>query len=204
MLTIVKAKPVDMAILYLEAYIRKLEQLSKSKKEPAEELSDAEQKELINATIVYGVRYNLMTCRYGTDSDNNFYRMQSNLVGQLVEFAKRYDIHVHLVAHPRKSNGGLDNDDVAGSGDITNRADNVFSLERLSESDKKSHNCDTMLKILKNRVEGASGKIGLNYDPISRRLYMPSKGNTRVYGWEKPADEQDFYEIDGGGWERDD
>ena len=147
---------------------------------------------------------NLMTCRYSTESDNNFYRMQSNLVGLFIEFAKRYEVHVHLVAHPRKTSGALENDDVSGSGDITNWADNVFSLERLSEKDRAAHGCDVALKVLKSRAEGITGQVGLNYDKISRRLYLPSKGNTKVFGWERPSNKQDFIEITGeGDWEHD-
>ncbi len=128
---------------------------------------------------------NLMTARYNTDIDVNYYRAQSNFVGQLVEFANKYNVHVHLVAHPRKTSGSLDNDDVSGTADITNRAANVFSLERVKEGDKLQLGCDSVLKILKNRSEGATGFIGLNYCPISRRLYVPSLGNNREYSWAK-------------------
>lgn len=128
---------------------------------------------------------NLMTARYNTDNDLNYYRAQSNFVGQLVEFANRHNVHIHLVAHPRKTSGGLDNDDISGTADITNRADNVFSLQRVKESDKTQLGCDSILKILKNRSEGATGSIGLNYCSVSRRLYVPSIGNNREYGWMK-------------------
>ncbi len=45
----------------------------------------------------------------------------------------------------------------------------------------------TELRILKNREDGAQGgvPIGLEYCPLSRRLYSPSdKG--KKYGWELP------------------
>lgn len=127
---------------------------------------------------------NLMTAKYNTDNDPNYYRAQSNFVGDLVEFANKYNVHVHLVAHPRKTNGELDNDDVSGTADITNRAANVFAMDRVKEEDKGKYKCDTVLKIMKNRWEGIIDKIGLNYCPVSKRLYVPSVGNTKVYGWE--------------------
>jgi twinkle protein len=138
---------------------------------------------------------NLMTARYNTDNEANYYRAQSNFVGQLVEFANRYNIHIHLVAHPRKTNASLENDDVSGTADITNRADNVFSLEKLKDEDRVKHGCDVALKILKNRSEGAIATIGLNYCKTSRRLYVPSAGNTHNYGWknyERPL----WYELE--------
>lgn len=127
---------------------------------------------------------NLMTARYNTDNEQNYYRAQSNFVGQLVEFANRYNVHVHLVCHPRKTNASIESDDVSGTADITNRASNVFALEKLNEEDRLKHGCDVALRILKNRWEGVSGLIGLNYCNISRRLYVPSIGNNKVYGWE--------------------
>ena len=128
---------------------------------------------------------NLMTARYNTNNEANYYRAQSSFVGQLVEFANRFNVHVHLVAHPRKTNGALDNDDVSGTGDITNRAANVFALERLKEEDQAKYDCEVALKILKNRWEGATGTIGLNFCKVSKRLFVPSAGNNRTYGWEQ-------------------
>lgn len=126
---------------------------------------------------------NLMTAKYDTINEGDYYRSQSNFVGELVSFAKRYNVHIHLVAHPRKTHGSLDNEDISGSGDITNRADNVFSVERVQEVE-----FDVILKVLKNRSEGATEKIGLKYNPICRRLYIPSLGDGKRYGWEKQDD----------------
>jgi twinkle protein len=95
---------------------------------------------------------NLMTARFSTSADRDFFRAQSNFTGRLVEFAKKFEVHVHLVAHPRKSQGALEADDVSGSGDITNRADNVFSLDRLDEKDAQMKGYTAALKVLKNRV----------------------------------------------------
>lgn len=130
---------------------------------------------------------NLMTARFGTSSDKDFYRAQSNFTGRLVEFAKSREVHVHLVAHPRKGEGGkvADADDVGGSGDITNRADNVFSLQRLTDEEAEKHDFQTVLRILKNRDYGATGAIRLNYHAPSRRFYRAGTGNpNKRYGWE--------------------
>jgi twinkle protein len=125
---------------------------------------------------------NLMTCNY-SGSDRDFYRQQSSLVGEFVNFAKHFNVHVLICAHPRKSNGSLSNDDISGSSDITNRVDNVFALEKLSDEAKAAAGCDAILSILKNRGDGATGKIGLDFDPVSRRLYVPSEGQLN-YGWQ--------------------
>ena len=57
--------------------------------------------------------------------------LQKMAVQNLCNFAKKYGVHVHLVAHPRK---GVDESkgpgklDVAGSSKITDGADNVFTV----------------------------------------------------------------------------
>ncbi len=139
----------------------------------------------------YGCRVflvdNLMT---GMDrdiqSEKDYYHSQGMFVGKLVTFAKKYNVHVHLIAHPRKfgkenRNASIDDgDDVAGSSQITDRADNVFSVRRIQEG-------PTELKILKNREDGVQFgvPIGLDFCKLSRRLYaLTDKG--KKYGWEFP------------------
>jgi twinkle protein len=58
---------------------------------------------------------NLMTARYTTDMERDFNRQQSNFVGKIVDFAQQQQSHVILIAHPRKTDSGDINDDVAGS-----------------------------------------------------------------------------------------
>ena len=123
---------------------------------------------------------NLMSADYGRVSDSDFYRQQSRFVGQLVSFANRFNVHVHLVAHPRKTRGELGNDDVAGSGDVTNRAANVIALARTPQSVDAF---DLSLEVIKNRWEGNVGTIGLNYCNISHRIYVPDIGDIVNYGW---------------------
>ena len=126
---------------------------------------------------------NLMSARFSTSADRDFYRAQSNFVGRLVEFAKRNESHVHLVAHPRKADKILDADEVGGSGDITNRADNVLALDRLEEQKAVEKGYDAVLSVLKNRSFGESGKFGLIFDSSCRR-YVRVGEEPKHYGWE--------------------
>lgn len=159
-------------------------------------VSSASDEESILSVFSYAVRRygccvflvdNLMTARFSVSADRDFYRAQSNFAGRLVEFAKKHEAHVHLVAHPRKAEGGkkgvADADDVSGSADITNRADNVFSLERLPDTKAEEYGFDTMLKILKNRSFGETKDIQLCFDPASRRFTRPGEPE-KHYGWE--------------------
>ena len=135
----------------------------------------------------YGTRIflvdNLMTARFQAGRDRDFYRAQSDFVAELAGFAKSTGSHVHLVAHPRKTERIDDSDAVAGIADVTNLADNVFSLDRTSESEAKH---DAVLTILKNRFFGERSRgIGLKFEPLSKRFYKSGTGDPgKRYGWE--------------------
>ena len=130
---------------------------------------------------------NLMTSKFNTGkSDSDFYRAQSEFVGELMHFAKTYNAHVHLVAHPKKTKDKLGKEDVSGTGDITNRADNVLSVERDAE-----HPLSNIVTILKNRSDGVQDRsIGLLFDPSSKRFWQESDkaGEGKKYGWEDLPD----------------
>lgn len=130
---------------------------------------------------------NLMTVRFSSTADRDFYRGQSAFTGRLVEFAKKFEVHVLFIAHPRKVESGraLDADDIGGSGDISNRADNVFSLTRLEDQTAEEKGFQTGLRVLKNRQFGELASIGLCYEPKSRRFYKSGTGTPyKRYGWE--------------------
>ena len=123
---------------------------------------------------------NLMTVDYAGISERDFYQRQSKFVQQVVNFAKLHDAHVFLVAHPRKTDKDITNDDISGSADITNRVDNVISLARQYNDNDVF---DSVLTITKNRWEGTLDAIGLSFDKASRRLYSPSDEAICEYGW---------------------
>lgn len=78
---------------------------------------------------------------------------QRQFMNRLAAFAKRYRVHVHLVAHPRKADDerrAPGKQDVAGSGKITSLADNHFSVwaQPLQEGDTGP---DSKLELNKQR-----------------------------------------------------
>lgn len=127
---------------------------------------------------------NIMTAELMDEAQLGFWRAQSAFTGRLVAFAKRLDVHVHLVAHPRKTPGKLEADDVGGSSDITNRADNVFKLERVPEEERGAAGYDSLLTVLKNREYGSRDRIKLDYNEPSKRLYPAGKSPAKNYTWE--------------------
>jgi twinkle protein len=129
---------------------------------------------------------NLMTTVF-EGSESNFYRQQSEFVGRLKDFAHKFTSHVHLVAHPRKTKGEIEKNDVSGSGDITNRADNVFAVERIPEKERIVDGiCPaTKLHVLKNRLFGRQGfHIELVFSEKSKRFWGVKENENKKYGWE--------------------
>ena len=122
-----------------------------------------------------------MTAKYDYSSKDNYYVQQSGFVGELVRFAKTYNVHVHLVAHPKKTQGELTKEDIAGTMDITNRADNTFSVNRDEEAKV------TTVRILKNRSEGIQNvQVAFNFD-IATKRFSPTESDMfkyKKYKWE--------------------
>lgn len=116
----------------------------------------------------------------------DLYRAQSKFVDKLVKLAKRLNVVVILVAHPRKNKFSSDDtDEISGSADITNKVDIVMTYKRfdgMGEDVRK-------LSISKNRLTGrlATGEkeIMLFYDPASKRISDVNSAFTKSYAWEK-------------------
>lgn len=128
---------------------------------------------------------NIMTAQLRDEAKLGFWRAQSNFTGRLMDFARNNSVHVHLVAHPKKvGNGPIEADDVAGSGDITNRANNVFKVERVPEDKVQAAGYSTLLTVMKNREFGARDRIKLDFNQPSRRLYPAGGSPAKQYSWE--------------------
>ena len=149
----------------------------------------------------YGVNMvcidNLMTAIDVSSSDSQ-YIQQSQFVRSLKQIAVRYNVVVLLVAHPRKTQGEVsDNDMVSGSSDITNRVDTVLSYAKNPEEESPGGK----LFVLKNRMTGRlalkENAIQVAYDPVSKRVYSSSGSPNYRYTWENSKEEEfdDFNDL---------
>ena len=156
-------------------------------------LEDDEPEDLIEviekAIQQYGIQLvlldNLMTS-LDVGMGVDLYRAQSKFVDKLVKMAKRQQVAVVLVVHPRKNSfGNDDNDSVSGSADITNKVDVVMTYKR----DKNLPENERLLTVSKNRLTGklaVGGKaIHLYFDETSKRIGDDTAVFTVPYGWEE-------------------
>lgn len=137
---------------------------------------------------------NLMTA-IDVSSAENQYIQQSQFVRSLKQIAVKYNVAVMLVAHPRKTQGEVsDNDAVFGSSDITNRVDVVMSYAKNSDEDSPGGKIFVMKNRMTGRLALKESAIPVAYDPVSKRIYSSSDGPNVKYFWETPAKEFDDFD----------
>lgn len=122
---------------------------------------------------------------------DNIYQEQTKIMEKLRTFAVNKEVHIHLVAHPRKIENfqvRLTLYDVAGTMNIPNKAYNIVSIIRVSNIQEKSNEykrlrldmakagydmlkCDGILEVLKTKGN-ENGLIGLKFDRIKKTYYL--------------------------------
>lgn len=135
--------------------------------------------------------------------DENKYDRQSILLQKLHDLAEELNIHIHLVAHPHKSLGYIQVDNISGSGDISNKAQNIFIMARANTNDFRVNapqyinkiemqdiedsRCTNIVEIGKFRTRGTmQGKIiKFWFEEESNRLKNDIAENI-TYAWADP------------------
>ena len=159
---------------------------------------------------------NLMTIDT-VEIDSNEYRAQTVVMLGLTELAKKYNIHVALVAHPRKTISFLRLMDVAGSANIGNLIDSAFIVHRVNHDFKKGFldefckkgtkeedvmlfNSTNVIEIAKDREVGIQDEfIPLWYEIDSRQMHnsrtevIKFKWTTE---WAEKEIEEEFMDVD--------
>ena len=132
---------------------------------------------------------NLMTAMETVTEQSNLNLAQSNFVGRLKSIATRHGVVIILVAHPKKGSANDiqdDNDLVAGSSDITNKADIVLKYSRVEDAEDEA---DSIIKVTKNRLLGTlkvknEDAIRVHYSEKSKRIVGVADKHHKVYGWD--------------------
>ena len=161
-----------------------------------------------DAIVQYGCRVvlidNLLTAMED-DMVADYYRQQTVFVRKLAQMAQAYDAIIYLVAHPRKSNADtFRNDDVSGSGNITNLASLVLQYAEPKEVDQgkkgkkakddgddddgkdSTEKGDRVLRVTKNRFTGRTDFDGIPlwFEESSKRISAKKGEFSWKYKWE--------------------
>jgi len=145
--------------------------------------------ELKDAIVNLGARVllvdNLMIAMESGQPGADLYREQTRLVNQLAKLAKTYNALIFLVAHPRKgtSSENSSNDDISGSGHITDLADIVLKYTKPPKKDITDERM-RLLQVLKNRNNGMVDYKGIElwFEKSSKRI-AEKISNTEDFGW---------------------
>lgn len=165
-------------------------------------IEDEEMEDLLktvsDAVMQYGINLvvidNLMTA-LDEDTSTDEFRAQAKFIKKLARMAKKFDIVVILIAHPKKNKFTTDeNDAVSGSSKITDAADLVMTFKR-GEDDETNGTDTRFISVSKNRWFGKLTKgqgEQVMYDEKSMRLVDALGSFTKQYGWNK---EQDYIQM---------
>lgn len=141
---------------------------------------------------------NLMVLNY-RELDHDKYERQGILLQKLEDLAKELNIHVHIVAHPNKSSGFIRVDNISGSGDISNKADNVMLMHRINQDFKNNakgvlstftfndimqSGCTNAIEIGKFRTKGSLvGEFAKLYFEAESNRLKNSLTESITYSW---------------------
>ena len=144
----------------------------------------------------------------GPSSDNE---LQTALIKDLKAMAKKENIHILLVCHPRKEQSFqlLRKESIAGTANLTNLCDNLLISHRVGrdfekrakdfwgeEQVKRLLSYDAVLEVAKNRSQGVVDHvIGLYYERETRRVKNDPAENV-IYGWREVPTESPIFEED--------
>lgn len=142
---------------------------------------------------------NLMTVDISNYKGDSIWDKQKEFVLDLMRFCIKFNVLVHLVAHPRKLDfvKRLTKMDVSGTGDITNLAHYVLAVHRVTQQEKEGVKnkqgdwitepieYDALLDVFKNRPIGFQDfVIGLYFDRKSKRFYKSNEDLYKRYRWD--------------------
>ena len=131
---------------------------------------------------------------------------QKALMLKLDEIAKKYHVHILIIAHPRKEANFqlLRKESISGTSDLTNICWNLLLLHRINDDfekratefwgkDKTSRiifeGYNNIIEVAKNRDYGVENFIvGLYYEPETKR-FKNSRAENMHYDWEEGIEE---------------
>lgn len=157
--------------------------------------------ELLKAGVKVFILDNLFSLNIDLlEGDKN--NKQRELILQVKDFAKKNQVHIILVAHPRKVTTFLRKTDISGSSDLTNAVDNVFIIHRVNQDFfrsgaeffgngeiQKFQGFGNVLEVAKNRMYGVVDYlVGFHYEIESRRFKNTMDEEVR-YGWEQKVEQ---------------
>lgn len=181
----------DKLFLYNNSYGNKYEQILHDMKEI-----------IIEKGISLLIVDNLMALDID-GQEGSKYDKQKNFILEICALAKKLNVHIIMVAHPRKENTLLRKESISGTADLTNAVDNVILCHRVGEDFVKRasdffgkakaslyQDFSNVLEVCKNRSLGVIDFLVGTYYEVETKRFKNEKAEHICYGWQdypKPA-----------------
>lgn len=128
---------------------------------------------------------NMMSVLSVTAAEKN--EQQADMVQRLADLAKTNNIHIGLVTHPNKTyqkGQDMDFEQISGSSDIYNKADNIISVIRYYDEENLEQGINGRIDVIKNRYYSELVKVNVFFDKETGLLLeIDEKGRRLAYNF---------------------
>lgn len=125
------------------------------------------------------------------------YEQQADFMQRLCDLARAYNTHIILVLHPNKTykkGEDMDFEQISGTSDLYNKADNIITVIREYGQEKINQGINGKIAVLKNRYFKDLPKVEIHFDEETGLLLEIQEGNIIAYNFKWNDDISDVPE----------
>lgn len=129
------------------------------------------------------------------------YEQQADFMQRLGDLAKSYSVHIILVLHPNKTykkGEEMDFEQISGTSDLYNKADNIITVIREYDQEKIANGVNGKIAVLKNRYYSDLPQIKTNYDMETGLLLEIEDVTNEVLAYNFRLEEQEQRQYQSG------
>lgn len=114
------------------------------------------------------------------------YEQQADFMQRLSDLAKAYSTHVILVLHPNKTykkGDEMDFEQISGTSDLYNKADNIITVIREYKEDEIAQGVNGKIAVLKNRYYSDLPRVKVHFDKETGLLLEIDEKSDQIVGY---------------------
>lgn len=114
------------------------------------------------------------------------YEQQADFMQRLADLAKAYNTHIILVLHPNKTykkGDDMDFEQISGTSDLYNKADNIITVIREYKQDEIVQGINGKIAVLKNRYYSDLPRVNVHFDNETGLLLEIDEEKDEIVGY---------------------
>lgn len=114
------------------------------------------------------------------------YEQQADFMQRLSDLAKAYNTHIVLVLHPNKTykkGDDMDFEQISGTSDLYNKADNIITVIREYKEDEIAQGVNGKIAVLKNRYYSDLPRVKVHFDKETGLLLEIDENSNEIVGY---------------------